>query len=578
MVPEGTSLRYSAIAALGLGRCPVEAQHAVLGGQDAAELARACLASVRDSSDTGAVALSVWAAGEVAGVGDGTLVARLLDALRGESITTVECAWIVLAGLASPSPASGTLAAEAVALLLAHQAPADVFPHDLPRSGGPRGHVSCFADQIYPIQALARFAARTGDERALAEADAAAEWLVERQGPSGQWWWHYDARTGDVVERYPVYSVHQHGMAPMALSELAAAGGHNHGGAVRWGRHWLDAHPECVEPLVAPELGVVWRKVGRQEPLKTVARRCRARESCPPRGAAARRRSPVAPRTGRPRVPPLRTRLAALRIGRPGHPRRCRMTEVRQILGYPLVAATMAEVVGLCAQAIDSREQLQIGVLNAAKIVNARRDDALQDAIRSCSILLADGQSVVWASRLLRRPLPERVTGIDLFLELLSLADRQHRSVFLLGGTDAVNDRVVEVMRSRYPGARIAGHRDGYFTDADAVAHDIASSAPDMLFVAMGSPGKEIFLQRYQAFTRVPVTARRRRILRRSRRGHQESAAGVAVAGNGVGVPAPAGAGAAVEAVPAHERAVRRPGRTGHRGGEPGPVPSCATD
>ena len=182
------------------------------------------------------------------------------------------------------------------------------------------------------------------------------------------------------------------------------------------------------------------------------------------------------------------------------------MTEIRQVLGYSMTAATMAEVVGLCWRSIDDGERLQIGVLNAAKIVNAERDDALQAAIRACDIIVADGQSVVWASRLLGQPLPERVTGIDLFLELLALADRKHLAVFLLGGTAAVNGRVVDVVGSQFPGARIAGHRDGYFTDDDAVAREIAGSAPDMLFVAMGSPRKEIFLQRHQALMQVPLT------------------------------------------------------------------------
>ncbi len=182
------------------------------------------------------------------------------------------------------------------------------------------------------------------------------------------------------------------------------------------------------------------------------------------------------------------------------------MSEVRQVLGYPLLAATMGEVVGLCARAIDARRPIQIGVLNAAKIVNAARDDALRSSVLSCDIILADGQSVVWASRLLGQGLPERVTGIDLFLELLALADREHLAVYLLGGTAAVNDMVVDVVRRRYPGAQIAGHRDGYFTDGDAVAHDIAGSGSDMLFLGMSSPGKEVFLARHQDLMRVPIS------------------------------------------------------------------------
>jgi hypothetical protein len=267
--PEGHSLRYTAIVALGLGRQPEDIQRDVLGGPDAAELALSCLTFAATSRDPGAVAISLWAAGEVAGATDETLATRLLEAIRRPSVATVDCSWAVVAGLAMPEGATASsLVDEASAKLKVNQGPKGTFPHALPRPGGLRGHVGSFADQIYPIQALVRVAARTGDSSAMEAAEKTARRIVELQGTSGQWWWHYDARTGDVVERFPVYSVHQHGMAPMVLSELADAGGTDHREAVQSGFDWLGTHPECVEPLVAPSLGVVWRKVGRREPYK----------------------------------------------------------------------------------------------------------------------------------------------------------------------------------------------------------------------------------------------------------------------------------------------------------------------
>jgi hypothetical protein len=84
----------------------------------------------------------------------------------------------------------------------------------------------------------------------------------------GQWWWHYDARDGSVVERYPVYSVHQHAMGPMALFDLLEAGGSDHRLEIAAGLGWLDHHPEVLEELVADRFALVWRKVGRREPGK----------------------------------------------------------------------------------------------------------------------------------------------------------------------------------------------------------------------------------------------------------------------------------------------------------------------
>ena len=266
---EGHSLRYTAIAALGLGRQPEHVQREVLDGSDAAAMARSCLPLATASTDAGAHALALWAAAEVAGTSDEALAARLLDAVRRPSLPTVDCAWAVVAALAMPEGSLSTsIAREGVARLLANQGSKGTFPHLLPASDGMRGHVGSFADQIYPVHAFVRFAARTGDRAALAAAEVTARRLVDLQGDAGQWWWHYDARTGDVVERYPTYSVHQHGMAPMVLRELAAAGGTDHHEAVQRGFDWLTTHPECIEPVIAPDLGVVWRKVGRREPFK----------------------------------------------------------------------------------------------------------------------------------------------------------------------------------------------------------------------------------------------------------------------------------------------------------------------
>jgi len=88
----------------------------------------------------------------------------------------------------------------------------------------------------------------------------------------------------------------------------------------------------------------------------------------------------------------------------------------RELLGLSVDALTMEEAVTRCTDAVDHSGHLSIGVVNAAKIIAMRRDTRLRDAVGGCGMVLADGQSVVWASRLLGVPLPERVAGIDLFM------------------------------------------------------------------------------------------------------------------------------------------------------------------
>jgi hypothetical protein len=94
--------------------------------------------------------------------------------------------------------------------------------------------------------------------------------MCQLQGPKGQWWWHYDGRTGQVVERYPVYSVHQDAMAPMALFTLAEACGGDHSGSIEKGLRWLTDPPERAGSLINTERNVIWRKVARREPRRLV--------------------------------------------------------------------------------------------------------------------------------------------------------------------------------------------------------------------------------------------------------------------------------------------------------------------
>lgn len=177
------------------------------------------------------------------------------------------------------------------------------------------------------------------------------------------------------------------------------------------------------------------------------------------------------------------------------------------LYGLGVHPLTLDAVVDRCRDALDSREQLLIGVVNASKVIALTRNDHLRESLLECDLLLADGQSVVWGSRLLGHPLPERVAGIDLFERLLELAAEDGHSVYLLGARPEVLVDLQAELRRRLPGLRIAGARDGYFTEEEsaAVAGEIRRSGADMLFLGMTSPKKEIFLKTYGPGLGVPI-------------------------------------------------------------------------
>jgi len=169
-----------------------------------------------------------------------------------------------------------------------------------------------------------------------------------------------------------------------------------------------------------------------------------------------------------------------------------------QLLGTAIDRLEMDEVVARCERSIDVRAPIQHVAVNAAKVVAMQQDEDLRRIVNRCELITADGQSVVWASHLLGDPVPSRVTGIDLMLELFELAERRGYRVYVLGGRAEVLDAAVAKLRRKHPRLELAGWRDGYISadEEAAVAAQIRSARPDMLFGAMPTTRKEYFLAR----------------------------------------------------------------------------------
>jgi hypothetical protein len=128
--------------------------------------------------------------------------------------------------------------------------------------------IACFADQVYPILALANYGRLFADKQSIEIAGNVAEQICRLQGPLGQWWWHYDTGRGEVSEEYPVFSVHQDAMAPMALMASDEASGENHLGEIERGIRWLLGNNELHTNLLLDEAGTIWRDIEKREPAK----------------------------------------------------------------------------------------------------------------------------------------------------------------------------------------------------------------------------------------------------------------------------------------------------------------------
>jgi N-acetylglucosaminyldiphosphoundecaprenol N-acetyl-beta-D-mannosaminyltransferase len=184
------------------------------------------------------------------------------------------------------------------------------------------------------------------------------------------------------------------------------------------------------------------------------------------------------------------------------------LTERADVLGCSIDRVDMSEAAERCDRFVRTRAGAQHMAVNAAKIVAMRHDHTLHQLVDRCELITADGQAVVWASRLLGDPLPTRVAGIDLMLALLALAEDRGYRVYVLGAQRDVLELAIAHLRELHPRLAFAGYRDGYFSDAQepSVVAEIRAARPDLLFVAMSTPRKEYFLGRWGSELDVPFS------------------------------------------------------------------------
>ncbi len=177
-----------------------------------------------------------------------------------------------------------------------------------------------------------------------------------------------------------------------------------------------------------------------------------------------------------------------------------------EILGIPVDGYTMKETVNLIDSNISQNKLTHHVVVNAAKLVNAQKDADLKDSIVNCDIINPDGKSVVWASKFLGKPLKERVAGIDLMENLVEMAHEKRYKIFLFGAKEEIVNEVVSIYEKKYSASIIAGYRNGYYKKEQEaeIAKQIGESGAHMLFVAITSPKKEIFLNQYKDIIKVP--------------------------------------------------------------------------
>ncbi len=229
----------------------------------------------------GDLGLILWADAH----GDGVHAREIVTVMRQQlsqrslpDIDTMELAWLLTglcyarSYLAEDSQLS-ELTTQLYQALMTHSFPqTGLFRHTVPRSLGTRlrSNIGTFADQIYPIYALAAYYAYSSEKAALDQALKCARRICQLRGNQGQWWWHYNYQTGQVAEKYPVYAVHQDGMAIMGLLKVSRVSQEDFSGPAWQGLDWLFGNNELKATVVDWERHIIWRDIERSGALAKI--------------------------------------------------------------------------------------------------------------------------------------------------------------------------------------------------------------------------------------------------------------------------------------------------------------------
>jgi N-acetylglucosaminyldiphosphoundecaprenol N-acetyl-beta-D-mannosaminyltransferase len=186
-----------------------------------------------------------------------------------------------------------------------------------------------------------------------------------------------------------------------------------------------------------------------------------------------------------------------------------KMIDKVKILGVPFSKMNMNETVNIIANKIDCDNKGIFNIVtgNPEIVLQAQKDGVLQNIIKEADLITPDGEGIVLASKWKGQPLSERVTGIDLLLEVLKMGNERGWSFYFLGADEQINKKATENILNTYPSIVLAGRHHGYFNSAqeEKILIDIDSTKPDILIVALGAPNAEKWVYKYKNWLPVKV-------------------------------------------------------------------------
>ncbi len=183
------------------------------------------------------------------------------------------------------------------------------------------------------------------------------------------------------------------------------------------------------------------------------------------------------------------------------------------ILGVDIDNVDMEETIELVESYLAGDKTRVIYTPNTEIVMSAKKDDKLKDLVNAADLVIADGIGLIYGSRMQKRPLKERVTGFDVSMEMLNIANREGYKLYLLGGAEGVAKKAKENIEKDYPNIEVVGYHNGFFQgihigvedsqEEEAIIEEINQLKPDFIFVGLGFPRQEIWINENR--DRLPV-------------------------------------------------------------------------
>jgi len=179
-----------------------------------------------------------------------------------------------------------------------------------------------------------------------------------------------------------------------------------------------------------------------------------------------------------------------------------------EILGVHVHRVSMVQTLSMLESMALDGQRNHVVTVNPEFIITAQKNHIFRDVLNRASLAIPDGIGVVWASKILRKPIPERVAGVDMVEQFAAIASRYKLRVFFLGAAPGIAERAAQVLQHQHPGFIIAGTYAGSprLEDDDEICKRIQATSPHVLLVAYGAPQQDLWISRNMKRLNVPIS------------------------------------------------------------------------